>query len=155
MNPSVTSRRPAAASASITRRHASAVVASGFSHSTGLPAAMQASTNSSWVASNDATTTRSTASSAISACGSAKARPPPSSAAAEARAGSASATAATRAPLDRLGERPHVVGAHHPRADDADADGLHDAHQDAVGKCMCDGSRASSGQRLVTTLPRV
>ena len=52
-------------------------MASGFSHRTGLPAAMQASTNSSWVVSNEATTTASTAGSAISACGSAIARAPP------------------------------------------------------------------------------
>ena len=59
----------------------------------------------------------------------------------------------TRA-VDRRRQRAYVVRAHHPRADHADADGLDDAHV-AVGKCMCDGSRASSGQRLVTTLPRV
>src|SRR3954451_20079612 len=94
----LTSRLPAATSASMMCRHAAAVVASGFSHSTGLPAAMQASTNSSWVASKEATTTRSTSGSAISASGSGIARPPPSAAAASARAASASATAATCAP---------------------------------------------------------
>ncbi len=110
MKPSVTSRRPAATSASITRRHASAVVASGFSHSTGLPAAMQASTNSSWVVSNEATITRSTASSAISACGSAN------GAAAAERRGRLRARGIgvgdrrdVRA-VDRRRERPHVVG---------------------------------------------
>ena len=60
--------------------------------------------------------------------------------------------------VDRRGERPHVVGAHHPGADHADADCLDRAHT-AVGKCMCprwcEASFASSGQRLVTTLPRV
>jgi hypothetical protein len=56
--------------------------------------------------------------------------------------------------VDRRRQRAHMVRAHHPRADHADADGLDGAHV-AVGKCMWDGSRASSGQRLVTTLPRV
>jgi hypothetical protein len=44
MKPTCTSRRPTAASASTTRRAASAVLASGFSHSTGLPAARHART---------------------------------------------------------------------------------------------------------------
>src|SRR3954452_9031637 len=98
MKPRLTSRLPAATSASMMCRHAAAVVASGFSHSTGLPGSMQASTNASWVASTEATTTRSTSGSAISASGSAIARPPPSAAGASARAASASATAATCAP---------------------------------------------------------
>ena len=154
MKPTVTSRRPAATSASMTCRHASAVVASGFSHSTGLPAAMHASTNSSCVGSKEATITASTSGSAIRACGSANARPPPSAAAAGgARRVGVGHRRDVRA-VDGRRQRAHVVGAHHPRADDADADGLDGGHV-AVGKCMCDGSRASSGQRLVTTLPRV
>src|SRR6202000_2169075 len=59
------SRRPPAASAPSTRSQASRVVASGFSQNTGLPAAIAASTYCSWVGPQDATTTASTAGSAI------------------------------------------------------------------------------------------
>src|SRR5215210_3407361 len=103
MKPRLTSRRPPAVSAAMTRRHASALVASGFSHRTGLPASMQASTNSSWLGSNEATTTASTAGSAISAWGSAITPAPSASrAAAPARAASTSETAATCAPSTRF-----------------------------------------------------
>ena len=99
MKPTCTSRRPWAISASRMRRHASCVVASGFSQSTGLPAAMQASTYSSWVAPQEATTTASTASSRIRAwpvaCALAPSTRPATS---RARAWSASATATTLAP---------------------------------------------------------
>ena len=56
----ITSRRPAATSASTMRSQASRVVASGFSQKTCLPASMQASTYSSWVGPHEATTTAST-----------------------------------------------------------------------------------------------
>ena len=57
---------PEPRSASTIRSAAAAEVASGFSHSTGLPASRQASTYGSWVAAGEATTTASTAGSAIS-----------------------------------------------------------------------------------------
>ena len=130
MKPRLTKRRPAATSASITRRQASAVVASGFSHRTGLPAAMHAITNSSCVVSNDATTTASTSGSAISACGSAIARAPRLARgrvrAGEIRVGDGGDVRA----LHGRGERRDVGRAHHPRPDDADAD----AH---VTYCRC------------------
>jgi hypothetical protein len=66
MNPTWISRRPLATSASSTRRQASMVGASGFSHSTGLSAARQARVNSSWVGPGEAISTASTRSSAIS-----------------------------------------------------------------------------------------
>ena len=50
----VTSRRPSAASASTTRSAAAASTASGFSHSTGLPASRQASVNGSCVGAGEA-----------------------------------------------------------------------------------------------------
>ena len=60
MNPTCTSRRPAASSASTIRSQAPRVVASGFSQNTCLPAAMAASTYSSCVGPHDVTTTAST-----------------------------------------------------------------------------------------------
>ena len=66
MKPTVTSRRPSAASASTTRSDASASTASGFSHSTGLPASRQASVNGSCVIAGEAITTASTSGDAIS-----------------------------------------------------------------------------------------
>ena len=50
------------------RSHASRVVASGFSQNTCLPAAIEASTYSSWVGPQEQTTTASTSSSSISSC---------------------------------------------------------------------------------------
>src|SRR3954447_26245777 len=98
MKPTCTSRRPADASASATTSAASPVGASGFSHSTGLPSARQASTKSAWVASEETTTTASTSAARMSSSGSAIARPPAEAAAASARTRSASETAATSAP---------------------------------------------------------
>ncbi len=66
MNPTWISRLGLAASASSTRRQASMVGASGFSHSTGLSAARQARVNSSWVNPGEAISTACTWSSAIS-----------------------------------------------------------------------------------------
>jgi hypothetical protein len=68
MKPTCTSRRPAAASASMMARQARSVVARGFSQKTGLPAAMPASTYSSWVGPQEATRTASTSWSAITWC---------------------------------------------------------------------------------------
>jgi hypothetical protein len=68
MNPTWISRTPAACSASSTRRHSSVVGASGFSHSTGLRASMQASVYSAWVNPGEAIRTASTWSSAMSSC---------------------------------------------------------------------------------------
>src|SRR5215211_5060064 len=98
MKPTCTSRRPKATSASTTRRPASPVVASGFSHRTGLPAARQARTNASCVSSEEAMTTASTSALWISSSASGSTRiPGPAAAAARARAGSASDTATTSA----------------------------------------------------------
>src|SRR5262249_32935018 len=80
-------------------RHPATVGASGFSHSTGLPASRQASTNSSWVWSVEATRTASTASSRTSSSGSASTRVPGTeSATASARGRSTSKTAPSEAP---------------------------------------------------------
>src|SRR4051794_3018566 len=96
MNPTCTSRRPPSASASATARLAAAVVASGFSHSTGLPASMQASTKSACVASEEAISTASTSSERISDSGS-TCISTPSPATARARTRSTSDTATTSA----------------------------------------------------------
>src|SRR6476661_6048762 len=66
MYPTWTSRRPKATSASMIRRHAFWLVASGFSQNTGLPAPIAASTYSSWVGPQEQTTIASTLSWAIS-----------------------------------------------------------------------------------------
>src|SRR5690349_2633527 len=99
MKPTETSRRPAATSASRMRSQASRVVASGFSQNTCLPAAIPASTYSSWVGPHEVTTTASTPGSAISswpdACTRASDRP---SATDRARSASTSVTADTRTP---------------------------------------------------------
>ena len=99
MKPTVTRRRPVAASASTIRSAAAAETASGFSHSTGLPAFRQASVNGSCVAAGEATTTASTAGSAISSSPSAWVIGTPSSSATRAAlSGSASEIATTSAP---------------------------------------------------------
>src|SRR3954451_25276603 len=99
MKPTMTIRRPAATSASRMFSHASRVVARCFSQNTCLPAAMLASTNSSWVGPHEATTTASTAGSSIRSwpvlCAFTWLKP---SATVWARSMSASVTAATRAP---------------------------------------------------------
>ena len=66
MNPTMTSRRPSATSASRTWTHSAVVGASGFSHRTGLPAAMQARVNAACVSAIDAISTASTSSDSIS-----------------------------------------------------------------------------------------
>src|SRR4051794_8593834 len=63
MNPTCTSRLPCAASASMMFRHASGVVASGFSQNTGLPAAIAATTYASCDGPQEHTRTASTRSS--------------------------------------------------------------------------------------------
>ena len=99
MKPTITSRRPAFVSASRMRSHASRVVASGFSQKTCLPAAMHASTYSSWVGPHEATMTASTSSSPMRSCPFSCIRAPASSpATALARLRSTSVTATTRAP---------------------------------------------------------
>src|SRR4051794_18403885 len=65
MKPTWTKRRPAPTSASMMRWQACVVVASGFSQKTGLPAAIDARTNSSWVGPQEQTITASTTSSPI------------------------------------------------------------------------------------------
>src|SRR5688500_16234912 len=99
MKPTITSLRPAATSASRIRSQASRVVASGFSQKTCLPAAMLASTNSSWVGPLEHTTTACTSGSSIRSwpvlCSFAPGTP---SATVWARSRSASVTAETRAP---------------------------------------------------------
>ncbi len=103
MKPTWTSRRPTATSASRIRRQASWLVASGFSQKTGLPAARQASTYSSWLGPQDATMTASTSGASTSACPSgwttARGR---SATAAAALSGSTSVTATTSAPARTL-----------------------------------------------------
>jgi hypothetical protein len=76
----------------------SRVGASGFSQSTGFPAATQALTRPGWVGSGEAISTASTAGSAISASGSPVEVARTAAATASARTGSASATAATADP---------------------------------------------------------
>ena len=66
MKPTWTRRLPWAISASMMLRQACVVVASGFSQNTGLPAAIAASTYSSWVGPHEQTMTASTAGSAMS-----------------------------------------------------------------------------------------
>src|SRR5580704_3140979 len=100
MKPTWTSRRPAAISASMIRRQASLVGASGFSQNTGLPASIAATTCSSWAAPQDATSTASTPASAMRsaavACTTAPGRP---AATCPARAASTSLTATTAPPV--------------------------------------------------------
>ena len=67
MKPTWTSRRPAAISASMIRWQAALDGASGFSQNTGLPAAIAATTCSSWAGPQDATRTASTLPSATRA----------------------------------------------------------------------------------------
>ena len=81
------------------RSHASRVVASGFSQNTCLPAAMEASTYSSCVGPQEATTIASTSGSSISSCPVCSALADGRSAATDlARSKSTSATAEIRAP---------------------------------------------------------
>jgi hypothetical protein len=68
MKPTWISRVPAACSASSTRRQSSAVVASGFSHSTGLRTSRQVRVYSAWVNPGEAMSTASTWSSRIRSC---------------------------------------------------------------------------------------
>ena len=98
MNPTITMRRPVDRSASTIRSAASAEVASGFSHSTGLPDSMQASANGSWVKAGEAITTASTLAAPISSSPSLKAVAPTSSASRTARSCCVSAIATTSAP---------------------------------------------------------
>src|SRR3954471_21634320 len=99
MKPTITMRRPAATSASRIRSQASRVVASGFSQNTCLPAAMPASTNSSCVGPQDATTTASTSGPLIRSWPVLWTVAPVARSATDcARSMSASVTAATRAP---------------------------------------------------------
>ena len=98
MNPTCTSRRPAATSAATTSRHSPESGESGFSQSTGLPAATAASVSPACVASGLATSTASTSPRPIAASPSLPASAPQPSATARARAPSASTTTCTRAP---------------------------------------------------------
>ena len=99
MNPTMTSRRPAATSASRIRSQASRVVASGFSQNTCLPAAIPASTYSSWVGPQEATMIASTPGSEMRSCPvSCTCTPGSRSTADFARSRSTSVTAVTRAP---------------------------------------------------------
>src|SRR5689334_3969629 len=97
MNPTCTRRRPLPDSASTSARAVSASVASGFSHSTGLPSSRQASTSSAWVRSGEATTTASTSSARTRSAAVAAARVPAAPATWPARARSGSNTQVTRA----------------------------------------------------------
>ena len=121
MKPTWTRRRPKATSASITRSAAASEVTSGFSQKTGLAAAMQARSCSSWAGPQEQITTACTWSEAISASGVSKTSAP-AGAAAVARARSMSADADDLDPGKHLGEAADVVLADHPRPDDADAE---------------------------------
>ena len=123
MKPTWTSRRPAAISASMIRRQASSVVASGFSQNTGLPAAIAASTYSSCVAPQDATSTASTPPSAMRSwpvgCTVAAGQ------AGRDRLGAGRVDVGHRDdvhPGQHLGQPPDVVLADHAGADDPDPD---------------------------------
>ncbi|GFJ76744.1 hypothetical protein Phou_009240 [Phytohabitans houttuyneae] len=105
MKPTCTSRRPYVISASTTLSAAPDVVASGFSHSTGLPVATQASTRSAWVSPGEAMSTASTAGSSMTSCPSRWTAAPATAATPAARSVSTSNTAVTRAPATRLVSR--------------------------------------------------
>ena len=117
MKPTLTRRRPAARSASTIRHAASGVAVSGFSHSTGLPAAMHASTNGSCVNTGEATTTASTSSAAISSRPSAYMAAAPSARPQAVRVGDGHELR----PGHLRRQPPRVDAAHQPRADDPDA----------------------------------
>src|SRR6267143_91792 len=98
MKPTWTRRLPYFTSASTMRRQPAAVVASGFSQKTGFPAAMEASTNSSWVGPQEVTTTTSTSGAAMTSRPVGRARAPIPAATSLARPPSMSVTATTLAP---------------------------------------------------------
>src|SRR6267378_3873818 len=98
MKPTWTRRLPYFTSASTMRRQPAAVVASGFSQKTGFPAAMEASTNSSWVGPQEVTTTTSTSGAAMTSRPVGRARAPIAAATSLARPPSMSVTATTLAP---------------------------------------------------------
>src|SRR5680860_1200631 len=97
MNPTWTYWRPARTSASTTSSESSAVPASGFSHNTGLPTAMQAFTSSAWVKSGEQMTTASTLRELMSDSADDATDAPADRATTRARSASASKTAETRA----------------------------------------------------------
>ena len=119
MKPTWTRRRPNATSASITRSAAASEVTIGFSQKTGLPAAMQARSCSSWAGPQEQITTACTRSERdqrlrrvedLGALGS-RGR------------GAVPVDVADRDDLDpgeHLGETADVILTDHPRPDDAD-----------------------------------
>src|SRR3979490_2380396 len=124
MQPTWTRRLPCFTSAPTMGRQPAAVVASGFSQNTGFPAAMEASTNSSWVGPHEVTTTTSTSGAAITSRPVERARapvPPPAPRAPPVAAlpvGGGPGRAA--APADPLVDPARVLDADSARSDDAD-----------------------------------
>src|SRR3954468_15393147 len=98
MKPTWTRRRPVAASARTTLRASPAVVASGFSHNTGLPAARQARTCSACRSPGEAMRTAPTPASSTRSVHEACAVAPTSAAREAARSVATSKTAPTREP---------------------------------------------------------